>query len=124
MHRTRDERGVTLIELMVSLALTAMVVGAVVTLWAQSQKAYMEGSEAADTQQRVRLAMDQIVRAIQQTGANPQNEIFAAPLNRNDQAYVAFRAVGQMSKSAQSSLGHHQSGDRPGDGMVVGHSQD
>lgn len=112
MHQARDERGVTLIELMVSLALTAMVVGAVVTLWAQSQQAYMQGTEAADTQQRVRLAMDHIVRVIQQTGANPQNEIFAAPVNRNDQAYVAFREVGPTCLRVYSDL--------DGNGNVLG----
>jgi hypothetical protein len=111
MHRSRDERGVTLIELMVSLALTAMVVGAVLTLWAQSQQAYMQGSEAADTQQRVRLAMDQIVRSIQQTGANPQNQVFAGPL-ANDAAFVAFRQVGPTCLRLYSDL--------DGDGSVLG----
>jgi prepilin-type N-terminal cleavage/methylation domain-containing protein len=101
MHRVRVEQGVTLVELMVSLALAAMVMTAVVTLWSQSQQAYMEGAEAADTQQRVRLAMDQVVKAIQQSGANPQNQAYAKPIippetepQRNDPAYTAFRAVG------------------------------
>jgi prepilin-type N-terminal cleavage/methylation domain-containing protein len=97
MHRTRDERGVTLVELMVSLALAAMVMAAVVVLWTQSQQAYMEGAEAADTQQRVRLAMDQVVKAIQQTGANPQNQIYAdpsVPPISNNPAFVAFREAG------------------------------
>jgi prepilin-type N-terminal cleavage/methylation domain-containing protein len=111
MHCSRDERGVTLIELMVSLALTAMVVGAVVTLWAQSQQAYMQGTEAADTQQRVRLAMDQLVRAIQQTGANPRNQAFAGALN-NDAAFVAFREVGPTCLRLYSDL--------DGDGNVLG----
>jgi prepilin-type N-terminal cleavage/methylation domain-containing protein len=101
MHRARDEQGVTLVELMVSLALAAMVMTAVVALWSQSQQAYMEGAEAADTQQRVRIAMDQLVKAIQQSGANPQNQAYGKPIvppdteaQRNDPAFVAFREVG------------------------------
>jgi prepilin-type N-terminal cleavage/methylation domain-containing protein len=101
MNQVRDEQGVTLVELMVSLALAAMVMTAVVTLWSQSQQAYMEGAEAADTQQRVRLAMDQLVKTIQQSGANPQNQAFGRPIvppdtvaQPNDPAFVAFRAVG------------------------------
>jgi prepilin-type N-terminal cleavage/methylation domain-containing protein len=111
MHRTRDERGVTLIELMVSLALTAMVVAGVLAIWTQAQQAYMQGAEAADTQQRVRLAMDQVVRAIQQTGANPQNTTYAGVLS-NDTAYVAFREVGPSCLRLYSDLN--------GDGLVQG----
>jgi prepilin-type N-terminal cleavage/methylation domain-containing protein len=118
MHRATDERGVTLVELMVSLALAAMVMTAVVVLWTQSQQAYMEGAEAADTQQRVRLAMDQVVKAIQQSGANPRNMAFGKPpvppdpAIRNDPAYVAFRAVGASCLRLYS--------DTSGDGNVWG----
>jgi prepilin-type N-terminal cleavage/methylation domain-containing protein len=97
MHQARDERGVTLVELMVSLALAAMIMAAVVILWTQSQQAYMEGAEAADTQQRVRLAMDQMVKAIQQAGANPTNKAYAdpsVPPITNNPAFTAFRGVG------------------------------
>jgi prepilin-type N-terminal cleavage/methylation domain-containing protein len=119
MHRARAEQGVTLVELMVSLALAAMVMTAVVALWSQSQQAYMEGAEAADTQQRVRLAMDQLVKAIQQSGANPQNQAFGKPIvppeteaQRNDPAYVAFREVGGSCLRLYS--------DTNGDGRVTG----
>jgi prepilin-type N-terminal cleavage/methylation domain-containing protein len=93
MRTHLGEQGVTLLELMVSLALAAMIVAAVLALWGQSQQAYMEGAEAADTQQRVRIAMDRLVRAIQAAGANPTNQPFAGPTN-NDPAFVAFREAG------------------------------
>ena len=119
MHRARREQGVTLVELMVSLALAAMVMTAVVALWSQSQQAYMEGAEAADTQQRVRIVMDQLVKAIQQSGANPQNQAYGKPIvppeteaQRNDPAFVAFREVGGSCLRLYS--------DTNGDGRVTG----
>jgi prepilin-type N-terminal cleavage/methylation domain-containing protein len=89
----RQERGVTLVELMVSLALTAMLAVGILTVWGQTQQAYLDGVEASDAQQRVRIAMDQIVRSIQMAGANPRNQIYAGPV-ANDPAFTAFRAAG------------------------------
>jgi Tfp pilus assembly protein PilW len=89
----RQERGVTLVELMVSLALTALLGIGILTIWGQTQQAYLDGTEASDAQQRVRIAMDQIVRAIQMAGANPTNQIYGGPA-ANDPAFTAFRAAG------------------------------
>lgn len=93
MDRTRTQHGVTLMELMVALALTGMLIAAVLTLWGQAQQAYMDGDATADLQQQARLAMDQLVRSIQVAGANPRNQTYAGAL-ANDPAFVAFREAG------------------------------
>jgi type II secretory pathway component PulJ len=89
----RQETGVTLVELMVSLALTALLAVGVLTIWGQTQQAYLDGAEASDAQQRVRIAMDQIARSIQMAGANPRNRTYAGAVS-NDPAFTAFRAAG------------------------------
>lgn len=63
-----DERGLTLTELVVTLALFAMVMTGVVGIWAKSQEAYFVGSETAEVQQNVRAAIDFMVREIRATG--------------------------------------------------------
>lgn len=64
----RDARGVTLTELVVTLALFGLVVAGVVGTWGKAQDAYFVGSESAEVQQNVRAAMDFIVREIRSTG--------------------------------------------------------
>jgi Tfp pilus assembly protein PilW len=98
-------------ELMIAMALSAMMIAAVMAIWGQTQQAYQEGSEAADVQQQVRLAMDQVVRAIQQAGANPTNQTYAGALS-NDPAFVGFRSAGPNCVRLYSDLN--------GDGLVTG----
>jgi hypothetical protein len=55
--------------------------------------------------------MDQVVRAIQQAGANPTNQTYAGALS-NDPAFVAFRAAGPNCVRLYTDLN--------GDGLVTG----
>jgi prepilin-type N-terminal cleavage/methylation domain-containing protein len=64
----RDLRGVTLTELVVTLALFAIVMAAVVGVWGKAQEAYFLGAESAEVQQNVRAAIDFMVREIRSTG--------------------------------------------------------
>jgi hypothetical protein len=64
----RDIRGLSLTELVVTLALFAMVMGGVVGTWSKAQEAYFVGSESAEIQQNVRAAIDFMVREIRSTG--------------------------------------------------------
>jgi Tfp pilus assembly protein PilW len=89
----KQERGVTLVELMVSLALTALMGIGILTVWGQAQQAYLDGTQASDTQQRARIALDQIARTIQMAGANPTNQTYGGAL-ANDPAFTAFREAG------------------------------
>ena len=64
----RDARGVTLAELMVTLALFALVMMGVTATWGKAQETYFVGSESADVQQNLRAAVDFMVREIRAAG--------------------------------------------------------
>lgn len=63
-----DTRGVSLAELVVTLALFALVLVGVVGVWGKSQEAYFAGSQAAEAQQDLRAALDFMVREIRAAG--------------------------------------------------------
>jgi len=64
----RDERGITLAELAVTLALFGLIMTGVMMTWSKTQEAYFVGSEAAENQQNVRAAIDFMVRELRATG--------------------------------------------------------
>jgi len=64
----RDERGLSLAELVVTLAIFAVVMVGLVTTWGKAQEAYFVGSESAEVQQNVRAAIDFMVREIRSAG--------------------------------------------------------
>jgi len=66
--RLAPERGVTLTELLVALAIFGLVMAGVITTWTKAQEAYFVGSDVAELQQNVRTALDFMVREIQSTG--------------------------------------------------------
>ena len=66
--RLRDMRGLSLTELVVTVALFAMVMVGVVGTWGKAQEAYFAGSESAEVQQNVRAAIDFMVREMRSTG--------------------------------------------------------
>jgi prepilin-type N-terminal cleavage/methylation domain-containing protein len=66
--RLRDTRGVTLTELVVTLALFGMVAAGIGGAWGTAQEAYFVGAESAELQQNVRAAVDFIAREIRSAG--------------------------------------------------------
>jgi Prokaryotic N-terminal methylation motif len=64
----RDARGLSLAELVVTMALFALVMAGVVGAWSKAQEAYFIGSESAEVQQDVRAAVDFMLREIRSTG--------------------------------------------------------
>jgi type II secretory pathway pseudopilin PulG len=64
----RDERGITLTELAVTLAIFGMIMTGIMFTWSKTQEAYFVGSEAAENQQNVRAAIDFIVRELRAVG--------------------------------------------------------
>lgn len=67
----RSERGVTLVELLVAMALLGALMAGIVTTWQASGSAYLYGSEVADLQQTVRIGHDRMIREIRMAGQNP-----------------------------------------------------
>ena len=68
LARLRTDRGVTLTELAVTLALLGLIVSSVMAVWAKTQQAYFVGSTAAEDQQNVRAAIDYMVRELRSVG--------------------------------------------------------
>ena len=64
----RSERGISLIELGVTLALVALVMAGVTGAWGKAQEAYFVGTQAAEVQQNLRAAVDFMAREIRATG--------------------------------------------------------
>lgn len=59
-----DQRGATLTELMIVLAIFGMIVAGIMVVWQKTQESYFVGSEAADLQGNLRVALDQIAHEI------------------------------------------------------------
>ena len=64
-----SERGFSLIEVLISIALTLIVMGAVFTLLTRGQKSFEREPEVADLQQSARTALDMVTKDILQGGA-------------------------------------------------------
>ncbi len=63
-----NQRGVTLIELLVALVITSFLMAGVYQAVVHQGKAYTAQEQAADVQQTVRVAMDHMVRDIRMAG--------------------------------------------------------
>ncbi|HEY7139684.1 MAG TPA: hypothetical protein VIE44_06290 [Methylomirabilota bacterium] len=90
----RGERGTTIVEIAVGLAVGTVLVAGILVLIEQAQKTYVHSSEVTDLQQNVRVAMDRMVRVIQSAGLNPRNQTWGGP-SANKVAFTAFREAGR-----------------------------
>jgi len=66
--RLRETRGLSLMELVITLALFGILAVGVGATWSTAQQAFFAGSESAELQQNVRAALDFIAREIRATG--------------------------------------------------------
>ena len=64
----RGSKGVTLVELMVALVISAVLVGALFRTFSAQQKAYNIQEQVVDMQQNARLAISKAIRAIRTAG--------------------------------------------------------
>jgi prepilin-type N-terminal cleavage/methylation domain-containing protein len=64
----RGSQGWTLVELMLTLVIFAIVTFAILTLWQHAQTAYFVGSERAEVQGDARVAIDQMARDLMKAG--------------------------------------------------------
>lgn len=68
MKTKLNEKGVTLIELLIALVICAIIVAAIYRLFVAQTRAYTVQDEVAEVQQNVRNAMELIVRDIRMAG--------------------------------------------------------
>jgi hypothetical protein len=68
MSRAEFQAGFTLVELLIAMALTLTIVGTVLAVVVPAQRAFAVQPEAADVQQRVRVAVERLSRAVRTAG--------------------------------------------------------
>jgi prepilin-type N-terminal cleavage/methylation domain-containing protein len=81
-----DERGFSLIELLIAMVVTLIVSGAVLMLLVQANRSFQTQPEMTERQQNIRVAMDLIMRDVANAGAGlPQQvQVFTAGLDGRD----------------------------------------
>lgn len=73
--RIRREAGFTLTEMLVTIAVMAILTGPLVVVFQQSQSSYLAQTEQAELLQQMRIAMSQITRTIRQAGNVPVADV-------------------------------------------------
>jgi prepilin-type N-terminal cleavage/methylation domain-containing protein len=67
-----DQRGFTLTELLVAIAILGLIMLGVMTLLISGNESYLTGSNQAEAQASVRAALERITQDIRETGYDPQ----------------------------------------------------
>lgn len=70
---TMGDRGFTLVELMIAMAIGGMVMAAVMTAFLSQHRTYLAQDDVVEMQQNTRVAMDMLARDIRSAGYNPNN---------------------------------------------------
>jgi len=65
-------RGFTLLEALLATAITAVVLGAIYTMYLANQGTFLRGEARSDLQQSARIAMDAMLRALRGLGYDPR----------------------------------------------------
>lgn len=77
-YRDRRQAGFTLTEMLVTIAVMAVLTGPLVVVFQQSQSSYLSQTDQAELMQKMRIAMSQMTRTIRQAGNAPVAPIGAA----------------------------------------------
>jgi prepilin-type N-terminal cleavage/methylation domain-containing protein len=68
MHKLKKDEGLTLIELMVAMAISAILIAAIYRTFIGQQKTYTVQEQVVDMQQNVRVAINKMMREIRMAG--------------------------------------------------------
>src|SRR5712664_918309 len=96
------QRGCTLIELLTALGIFLLICGAAFTLLASSQQRYRTESQVLTSFQEARLALDQIVRDVNDSGYPPPTYYDGSP---DESASSPFAWSPGYTTSAPCSIG-------------------
>ncbi len=69
--RLRDQRGMTVMELLISAAITIVTLGVAVQVATQVERGYTAQLDAASVEEEARFALDWIGRTLRSAGSNP-----------------------------------------------------
>lgn len=70
----KKSKGVTLIELLIALVISAILVSGIYRTFVRQQKSYATQEQVADMQQNVRVAINRMIREIRMAGLGGKNE--------------------------------------------------
>jgi type IV pilus assembly protein PilW len=82
-HIKSNRKGFTLVELLIAMAISGIVAGAIFTAFQSQQKSYLIQDQVAEMQQNIRAAMDIMVREIRMAGYDPTRFSGATILSAN-----------------------------------------
>ena len=85
----KKSKGVTLIELLIALVISAILVAGIYRTFIHQQKTYATREQVADMQQNVRVAINRMIREIRMAGFGGKNE----NLNGNNDIITVFGNV-------------------------------
>ena len=71
-HARADQRGFTLAEFLVAIAIVGLVMAGVLTIIMTGNQTYLTGSNQVEAQQAARVALERMVREIRGAGYNPK----------------------------------------------------
>ena len=74
-HACADQRGFTLAELLVAIALVGLIMTGILTFIMTGNEAYLTGSDQIEAQQAARVALARMVREIRGAGYNPTGAV-------------------------------------------------
>ena len=85
----RNPRGFTLVEVMISLTMLAIIMGGVVSTMTSMQRGYIRQREVAQSEDALRVAELTITRILQTAGSNPRNMAAGAANSPRIDPYTA-----------------------------------
>ena len=103
--KSENERGFTLIEVLISIAITVVVMASVFALLTRGQRSFQREPEIADLQQNARNVLDMVSRDILQAGAGLPPEFPAFTQNGGDGAPAdSIEIIGVLQRPGQTFL--------------------
>ena len=107
----REERGLTLVELLVALAIMLVAISGALSLYDATWDSFKQGENAAEAQQGVRLAFDKIAVDLQMAGFNhnPDGE----PSRPDEQIEAAYDTAISRFLSGRAEFGEEETRQPP-----------
>lgn len=109
----RDERGFTMIEMMIAVLVSMTVLGSAISVMSAVQNTYAHQMDDATVLQEARFAMDFIRRTLEQAGSNPYNISTANTSPCAGTGFVGLQTMGTNTIRVQADVG-------PPDGLLIG----
>ena len=113
----RDERGFTMIELMIAVLVSLTILGSAASVISAVQNTYAHQMDDATVQQEARFAMDFIRRTLEQAGSNPYNISYANTSPCAGTGFLGLQTMGTDNIRVQADVGAP-------DGLLIGDGTD